>query len=88
MKNLFLAFFILSGAISSQTPIIGWGGLYVSLARTTPVTKQAFRTQDFNIEATAIFPLRNSKWAFHIEMIQPFAHREPLLRIAVARRVF
>ena len=71
-----------------KPPLIGWGGLYVSVAHTTPITKQTFRRDDFNVEFTAIFPVRNSKWAFQVELIQPMIRREPLLRLAVARRIF
>ena len=70
-----------------KPPLIGWGGLYVSIAHTTPITKQTFRRDDFNVEFTAIFPVRNSKWAFHIEVIQSFNGQVPLLRVAAARKI-
>ena len=78
---------ILSAGAFGQS-LIGWGGLYVSVARTTPIAKQTFNRRDFNIEATAIFPIRKSKFAFQLELIQSLSGGQPVLRIAIARRIF
>ena len=92
MKILIIILLLVAPAFA-QTPapkprFIGFGGLYVSIARTTPINEQTFKWRDANLEWTAIFPIRNSRFAFQVELIKAFDSRAPLLRGAVAFTVF
>ena len=89
MKILIIIVFMLLLPVAgrAQTPkprFIGFGGLYVSIARTTPINEQTFKWRDANLEFTAIFPTRWERIAGQVEVIKAFDSRAPLLRIAVA----
>lgn len=84
MKTL-LTILLLSAAMQAQT----FQGLYISAARTTPFDKwKRVDKSDYNLELTAIWSFtKTSKWSFHVEAIYPIGEK-PLLRLAIARRVF
>ena len=93
LSAILLLLFILVVPGYAQTPakpapFIGFGGVYAAFARVAPIDGWHCRRQDFSAEITAIFPLRQSRWSLQAELIQPLAVRRPLVRLAVAVRLF
>ena len=84
--RVFLVLLLLAGPIEAQSKI-SWQGLWVGTARTAS-TRCFVCKPDVNIEANAIVGF-GKRWNFQIELIQPLGNdRYPLIRFAVARRIF
>lgn len=92
MKTLILILILtISGMAQIVNPPkskkITFEGVYLSVAHTAPIDKwKRFNKSDINLEVTTIFGLPK-KFSFHVEIIYPIGEK-PLLRLAIARRIF
>ena len=75
----------------SPTPkpkLITWGGLYVSVDRTAPITETRLNRRDFSIAVLVILPFRKSRFAFQFQLIKPISSQPVIFRVGGSVRLF